>query len=427
MQGARTSIARRLPSVVAPHRLWVRRSVPPPWWCGALCVWFFVLAMLFPWLRAPETAHLLTPPAPYEVAARKVLLLQPVGRLAERDVDFLARALEARSGVPVSILSPVPPPPEAFDFQSGQYDGDALLDWLFVTRPAGAWRVLAVTADNLGTWDTDDVYGYANYREGVAVVSTHHFGGLWSADDEGRALARDQLARVAFHELIHTLGMPHCKSPRCLMSGIRRKRHIRPWTTACERCVKAIDAALAAPRDPHLESLVLGDGFFSRGWSREAWRHYQSARASLPWDASATHQARVENRLAATLIGRELFASAEFHVEQALAMDRGLAAVWFNKALIEVAKGDEAAAFDAMAQGLSLEEDAVVRHEFEATFYLDALEFPAGAFLPLRRYREAGGADPRLLATLARLERQHLVVFNEFEVEVITGDARQVR
>ncbi len=384
---------------------------------------FFLFFMAIPWLRAPRTAHIAGPVAPYNVAKEKVLMMRPLGALLEQDVDALARAIEARAGVPVVILPPAPPPPEAFDFESGQYDATEMLDWLFMTRPKGAWRYMGILPDHMGTWDTQDVHGLASLDEGVAVVSMRHFRwGLRSNQPMKRAAAMDQLARVTFHELAHTLGLPHCTDDRrCLLRGITDKRQITPTTAPCDQCVQRIQQQLGAPRDPHPEAQALGDGYYRRGYHTLALEHYRQMRRTVPWDADATHRAEVENRLGAVFLSQELIAQSEFHVHRALQLDPGHAPALSNPALLEAHKHNIEDAIGIVEQAMALEDDPIERHEFSAIFYLDAIQDEGAALMSLRNYQQAGGQDGRLLAELHRLENQGFIIFDIEEAEVIVG------
>ncbi len=461
-----------------------------PWvlWCfrGTMALSCFLMTIAAPWLRAPSTAHLASSIPPFDVTPDKTLLLLPLGQLQERDVDFIARAIEARTGVHVEILPPRALPAGVFDFPSSSYDANAVLDWLFLTRQPGEWRTLALTRDALSTYDTDHLYGLANLREGVAVVSLHGFlDGLRDADPMRRAAAQDQIGRIAFHELVHTLGVEHCPAKGCLMSGITDKSQIHPGTRTCERCIHAIQDTLSTPRTPWLEVIARGDGFYRRGLYGQALGAYRRASAAMapteadrpagpshaalsdaissdalpshaapsdapPSDASPSDappsdrrpdsdrrfdsdasgrrsvvdRAEVENRIGAALFSLDRVAEAERHVRRAIALDPALSAAHFNMALILAYAGEEAEALHTLDRSLDLEPDRLTRHELTARFHLAAIDDPGNALLALRRYRDAGGDDPDLLGALIALQSANFIVFEPSEVEIIEGHLR---
>ena len=397
-------------------------------WCfrALIATACFSMFMAVPWLRAPNTANLARPIAPYDVAEGKTLVLRPLGQLQERDVDFLARAIEARMGVSVEILTPQAAPAEAFDFNEGHYDANVMLDWLFVTRPERAWRYMGVTTDDLGTHDTRHVYGLANLREGVGIISLRHFqSGLRHDDPMARAEAEDQVARVTFHELTHTLGMNHCHREGCLMGGITDKSQINPDTPACERCVHNIQASLRPPRLPWLEDLVRGDGFYRRGLYGHALRLYELARRGAPVKLKPRQFALMENRVGAALISLEHIAEAERHIHLALSLKPDYPPAHYNQALIHAYAGDEASALLTLERAMNIEKDPISRHEYEARFFLEALEDPGSAWLALNRYKDAGGEDTELLAALDRLNAMNLVVFQTHEVDIIEAPLKR--
>lgn len=82
-------------------------------------------------------------------------------------------------------------------------------------QPAGGERVILVTARDLEMKDCASLFGYADRRRGVAVVSTFRLG----CDDPRRTGAR--LAKVIEHERGHLEGLRHCRTRGCVMSVAR--------------------------------------------------------------------------------------------------------------------------------------------------------------------------------------------------------------
>jgi hypothetical protein len=106
-------------------------------------------------------------------------------------------------------------------------------------RPAeagnGRSRVLVLTDRDLAMPGCDFLFGFAERKRGVAVVSTFRLGG---ASDPitlaGRA--RNEIA----HELGHLEGLRHCANADCVMRLVRSVPELdtRPHTT-CGRCPRA--------------------------------------------------------------------------------------------------------------------------------------------------------------------------------------------
>ncbi len=374
---------------------------------------FFVLGVLGPALQAPETARLPEQALAYRAAQGKAIHLRPLGGLTESQIDFVSRTLQARTGVPVVLLPPASLPVHTWDFTRGQYDGDRVLDWMFVTRPEGAWRYLAVTADDVYAPDVDMVYGYANTRDRVAVVSLHRFlDDLEAKNPDRRAVARDRVVRAAFHEFGHTLGLRHCDTEGCLMGAIMEAHQIGPHTAPCARCVYAIQAALDRPRDPVEEHVALGDGYHQRGHFPEALDHYRAARFSAR-SLQPAQTAALLNRHGAALLSMERLAVGELFIRRALDLQPEFAPALFNLAVVQVAAGDHDLASDTLDRWRHTVPDPKMRHARAARFYLELTEDLGSAVSELRGYKAAGGTDPRLLLELERLDGPGFVVFEE--------------
>jgi archaemetzincin len=374
---------------------------------------FFVLGVLGPALQAPETAHLPEPVLAYNAAQGKTIHLRPLGGLTEPQIDFLARTLQSRTGLPVVLMPPASLPVETWSFERGQYDGERILDWMFVTRPEGAWRYLAVTSDDVYAPDVDMVYGYANTRDRVAVVSLHRFlEDLEAEDPDRRAVARDRVVRAAFHEIGHTLGLRHCETEGCLMSAIMEARQIGPHTAPCPKCVYAIQAALDRPRNSVEEHVALGDGFHQRGRFEQALDHYREARFSAE-SLQPLQTAALLNRHGAALLSMERLAVGELFIRRALDLRPDFAPALFNLAVVQVAAGDHALAFETLAQWRRAVPDPRAQHGMAARFFLEMTEDLGSAVRELRSYKAAGGDDRRLLLELDRLDGPGFVVFDE--------------
>jgi archaemetzincin len=139
-----------------------------------------------------------------------------------------------------------------YDEQRGQYNSTDILLWLkehvsAALRPAAPCegpRYLAVCAPDLFTPILTFVFGEAEFNGRVAIVSYYRLRnelyGLASDPD----LLFDRLLKESVHELGHTAGLVHCRSPRCVM---------RSSTSAEEIDLK--DAAFCAACDQRRVSL----------------------------------------------------------------------------------------------------------------------------------------------------------------------------
>ena len=138
----------------------------------------------------------------------KSLTLLPCGMVDQAELKDLARDLSAK-GVDVKIAKQGPVPQQAFHSRRQQYRAD---DFLKVARNEPGDRVLVVTNYDLYTDNLNFVFGLADSPGKFAVISFFRL--RMGADEE---TFRHRAVKEAIHELGHTMGLPHCAKPRCVM------------------------------------------------------------------------------------------------------------------------------------------------------------------------------------------------------------------
>ncbi len=162
-------------------------------------------------------------------AARPVLALQPLGTTIRPEaIAAVEQALRAFYDVELLTLPPVPMPKRAWTEPRRRWRAEILLDELEARRPPRAERILGVTADDISTSKGDikdwGVLGLARLDGRVCVISSFRVGRGVRAE-----AARVRLAKVAVHEIGHTLGLEHCPTVGCLMEDAQGK------VTTCDR------------------------------------------------------------------------------------------------------------------------------------------------------------------------------------------------
>lgn len=186
---------------------------------------------------------------------RSVLYIQPLGKqLPRREVQLVKRSLEAFYGLKVERLPRVPLPRRAYYKPRRRYRAEKLLRFLERRLPADGYRILGLTGVDISTtkgrYPDWGILGLATLDGRACVIS-------WFRCRKGsrsRAHARVRLAKVAVHEIGHTLGLPHCPTVGCLMEDARGKVATcdREYDI-CPRCrAKLRKAGRAIPKSPKI-------------------------------------------------------------------------------------------------------------------------------------------------------------------------------
>lgn len=165
------------------------------------------------------------------------LYIQPLGAaLPDADVALVKEALALFYGLDVRVLPRAEHPKEAWYAPRKRWRADALLDFLAPRLPVDGYRILGLTAADISTTKGDvqdwGILGLATIDGRACVVSAFRTG-----KGVNRERARQRLAKVAVHEIGHTLGLPHCPTVGCLMEDARGKVATTDREAdLCERC-----------------------------------------------------------------------------------------------------------------------------------------------------------------------------------------------
>jgi archaemetzincin len=151
-------------------------------------------------------------------ARAEVLYLQPLGKAIEdADVEAVKRGIVEFYGLEVKILPRVPLPKSAWYPPRRRWRAEKILEFLNEKIPEDGMRILGLTADDIsttkGSYDDWGVLGLGELPGKSGVISS--FRARRRAAD--KLVPRERLAKVAVHEIGHTLGLDHCPTEGCLM------------------------------------------------------------------------------------------------------------------------------------------------------------------------------------------------------------------
>lgn len=136
---------------------------------------------------------------------------------SQADAEFVRDALASFYDLRVVVLPHVEMPREAFLAARGRYRAEVLLGLLAGRLPNDGFAILGLTADDVSTTKGNvadwGVVGLADPANHACVISSFR-----CRSGVSREQARTRLAKVALHEVGHTLGLPHCPEQGCMMS-----------------------------------------------------------------------------------------------------------------------------------------------------------------------------------------------------------------
>ena len=172
-----------------------------------------------------------------EVRLSKIAL-KPIGNIDPRTLEELSHSLAATFGQAVETKMPLEGLDHAYSPRRNQYHCTAFLDAISSQEQ----RTLAVCDVDLYVPGLNFVFGQANPRRKVAVISLFRLRPERYGLPPDERLFADRAAKEAIHELGHTYGLGHCRDERCVMHFSNSLPETdRKSALFCQECAKKLN------------------------------------------------------------------------------------------------------------------------------------------------------------------------------------------
>jgi archaemetzincin len=164
-----------------------------------------------------------------------------MGNVKKSDVDLVSYEITKFYDANIVLLPKIDLIKDSKVSGINKYDAIKILNTIEEKYPNTQHKVLLLTNYNICTDRTLNgvthknwgIFGMAKIGKKPCVVSTHNMGKNY----------KDRLIKVSIHETGHSLGVPHCKNTKCVMTDAKGKGSTVDNTTIwmCEGCKSKIN------------------------------------------------------------------------------------------------------------------------------------------------------------------------------------------
>jgi archaemetzincin len=165
-----------------------------------------------------------------------------IGIVEPEMVEEARRSVAALFSCDVAGSAPLPLPADAFDARRNQYSSVAFMLALAKADFRDVDRVIGITACDLFIPMLTFVFGQAQLRGRIALVSIARLRQEFYGASPDGDLLRLRLRKEVGHELGHSMGLIHCPDRDCLMSLATSIQEVdRKQTEFCPSCRRLME------------------------------------------------------------------------------------------------------------------------------------------------------------------------------------------
>jgi archaemetzincin len=146
------------------------------------------------------------------------LTLRPLGAPPEEVLERVEAQLLRTFGLDIRRAAPQGEPEHALDATRGQWSSTEILKLLLTQAPPEPARLLGITERDLFVPVLSFVYGQAQLRGRVAVISLARLRAEFYGLPGDPQILATRAAKEAVHEVGHLFGLVHCPDRRCPLS-----------------------------------------------------------------------------------------------------------------------------------------------------------------------------------------------------------------
>ena len=148
---------------------------------------------------------------------KKIFCIIPIGDIDNKILQYTQMELEKRFNVVVDIGRQVEAPTYAYHKHKKQYNSTKILKKIHNLKLTGYDRILGLVDVDLYVPERTFVFGGADVKKKVSVISLTRLSQKFYDLPEDSALFKCRTIIEAVHELGHTYGLYHCKDNKCVM------------------------------------------------------------------------------------------------------------------------------------------------------------------------------------------------------------------